>query len=127
MKKPRTIPFNFVLDELHSLNPVVKPMFGCYALYKGNKIVLMLRNKEDLPDDNGVWVATTPEHLVALKQDFPSMRPVKLLGENVTAWQNLPCEADDFEASVLRVCDFIRRNDPRIGKVPKARRKKTSQ
>lgn len=127
MKKPRTIPFNFVLDELYSVNLEVKPMFGCYALYKGNKIVLMLRKKEDFTDDNGVWVATTPEHLVALKKDFPSMRPVKLLGENVTAWQNLPYEADDFEASVLQACELIRRNDPRIGKVPKARKKKTSQ
>lgn len=125
MKKARTIPFNFVLDELYSVNPIIKPMFGCHALYLGNKMVLMLRNKEAHPRDNGVWVATTLEHVASLRSDFSSMRPVELLGENVTSWQNLPYEADDFEESVLRVCALIRKSDPRIGKVPKPRKKKS--
>src|SRR6188768_1680514 len=125
MKKPRTIPFNFVLDELHSLNLLIKPMFGCHALYLEDKMLLMLRNKEAYPRDNGVWVATTPEHVNSLKQAFPSMRPVELLGENVTAWQNIPHASDDFEESVLRVCALIKKGDSRIGKVPKAKKKST--
>ena len=126
MKKPRTIPFNFVLDELDSVSPIVKPMFGCYALYRQDKMLLILRNKEDLQHDNGVWIATVPEHLDSLQRDFPSMRPVRLLGANATAWQNLPHESDDFEESVLRVCDLIRKGDQRIGKIPKARKKKST-
>jgi hypothetical protein len=53
------------------------------------------------------------------------VRPVRLLGANVTAWQNIPSEADDFEETVLRVCELILHGDPRIGKVPKPRKKKT--
>ncbi len=52
------------------------------------------------------------------------MRTIKLFGESVSSWQNLPYEADDFEASVLRACELIRKNDPRIGKIPKPRKKK---
>jgi len=126
VKKPRTIPFDFVLDELYQVNPIIKPMFGCHALYLGNKMVLMLRHKEAHPRDNGVWVATTPEHVIGLKAEFPSMRPVELLGANVTSWQNLPYESDDFEEAVLRVCAMIRKKDPRIGKIPKPRKKKST-
>jgi hypothetical protein len=125
MKKTKTIPFSFVLDQLYSINPIVRPMFGCFAVYRQNKMVLMLRSKEELPYDNGVWIATTPEHHESLKKEFPSVRPVRLLGANVTAWQNIPSEADDFEETVLRVCELILHGDPRIGKVPKPRKKKT--
>jgi hypothetical protein len=123
-KKSRSIPFDFVLEELYSLNPVVKPMFGCHAIYVQNKIMLIVRLKEDFPGDNGVWVATTADHHESLRRDFPSMRSIGLFGEGVSSWQNLPQEADDFEEEVLRICSFIRKNDPRIGKIPKAKKKK---
>ena len=99
-------------------------MFGCHAIYVGEKIVLMLRNKESHRSDNGVWVAMAPEHHESLKKIFPSMRPVRLLGEGTTAWQNIPVESDDFEESVQTVCTLINKHDPRIGKVPKQKRKK---
>jgi hypothetical protein len=69
-------------------------------------------------------VAVRPEDLESLKKVFPSLRPVRLLGERATAWQNIPMESDDFEESVLTVCDLINRQDPRIGKVPKSRKAK---
>ena len=125
MKKPvKRIPFDFVLEELYSLDPIVRPMFGCYALYVQNKIVLILRLREDHSDDNGVWIATERIHHDSLQSEFPSMRTIRLFGESVSSWQNLPYEADDFEASVLRACELIRKNDPRIGKIPKPRKKK---
>lgn len=123
----KKIPFDFVLEEISALNPVVRPMFGCYALYAGEKIVLILRHRESHPRDNGVWVATTHEHLPELKRLFPSMRRVELLGSAETQWQVLPYEADDFEESVLKACDMVRRRDPRIGKVPKAKKKKAAK
>lgn len=55
------IPFEFVLDELHSLEPHTRPMFGCTSVYVGLKIMLILRDKPDTPKDNGVWLATTRE------------------------------------------------------------------
>lgn len=126
-KKSKSIPFAFVLDELYSLNIEVRPMFGCHALYLQNKIVLILRKKEDHVYDNGVWLATTPEHHASLKKVFPSLRSLKLMGENETAWQNIPESADDFEEEVLLACTLIRQGDPRIGKIPKPRKGKKSK
>jgi hypothetical protein len=120
MKK---IPFEFVLETLARANPRIKPMFGCQAIYIEEKIVLILRKRKDYEDDNGVWVATAKEHHASLKKDLPSLRSIRLLGR-VTAWQNLPCQADDFEESVMKACEFILKGDVRIGKVPKTRSKK---
>jgi len=124
MKKKRPIPFDFVLEQLYSVNPRIKPMFGCYAVYVQNKIVIILRNKEDFTDDNGVWLATTHEHHEALRKDFPSMRSIKLFGGNESGWQNVPYDAIDFEEAVLKACQLILRGDPRIGKEPKPRKRK---
>jgi hypothetical protein len=124
MKKPRSIAFDFVPEQLHQLQPVIKPMFGCHALYVGNKIMLILRKKENDTEDNGVWIATTPEHHQSLKKFFPSLRSIRLFGPGESGWQVLPEDADDFEESALRVCDLIIHRDPRIGKIPKEKKKK---
>ncbi|MBX2944353.1 MAG: hypothetical protein KF725_00865 [Cyclobacteriaceae bacterium] len=124
MKKP--IAFSFVLDELFSIHPTVKPMFGCHAIYHGEKIVLITRNKPEHAYDNGVWVATTPEHHDSLKSEFPSLRSINLFGSKETAWQNIPAEADDFEEAVLKACAHICKGDKRIGKIPKAKKRKKS-
>ena len=55
-------PHAFVLDALDVLSPRTRSMFGCVAVYIGEKIVLLLRNRPDRTEDNGVWVATTVEH-----------------------------------------------------------------
>lgn len=122
-KKKAAIPFSFVLERLDSLSPIIRPMFGCCAIYVGKKMVLILRDREEHPHDNGVWIATTPEHHTALKKLFPSIRSIRLLGAKTTAWQNLPVSADDFESSALEACEMILKNDPRIGKIPKPKRK----
>lgn len=98
-------------------------MFGCYAIYIGEKLVLILRSRKDHPFDNGVWIATSHDHHAELVGLFPSMRTVRLLGTKKTAWQNIPSSAPDFEESVTLACELILRNDPRIGKVPKAKKK----
>ncbi len=120
--KPRkAIPHEFVLDALAPLSPRTNPMFGCLAVYVGEKIVLVLRDKRDETQDNGVWLATTPEHHESLRREFPNMRSIKVLGKPVTGWQILPTDAPDFEQSALRACELIVAGDPRIGKVPKPR------
>ena len=124
MKKIKPIPFDFVLEQLYTVTPTVRPMFGCYAVYVDSKIVLILRNRDDFSDDNGVWLATNHEHHEALRKDFPSMRSIKMFGGNETGWQNLPYGAIDFEEAVLKACSLILKGDQRIGKEPKARRKK---
>ena len=121
-KKP--IPFNFVFEYLEPLPYTVKPFFGCHGVYVGNKIMLILRERPDHAEVNGVWLATTHEHHQSLKKIFPSMQSVSILnnGEGETAWQMIPVSANDFESSVLELCQMIRRKDARIGRVPKKRR-----
>jgi len=120
------IPFEFVLEELDRVHPRVRPMFGCYAIYVGEKLVLILRQRKDHIDDNGVWLAIPREHHESIKKEFPCMRSVRLLGNVETVWQNIPVGEDDFEELVLKACELIRRGDARIGKIPKQKRRKKS-
>ena len=121
-KKP--VPFAFVLDALAPLAPRTRPMFGCLAVYVREKIVLILRDKQGAHPDNGVWLATTCGHHESLRAEFPSMRSIQVLGKDVTGWQVLRADAPNFEESVLHACGLIAANDPRIGKIPKPRRRK---
>jgi hypothetical protein len=124
MKKP--VPFDFVLSELEDLAPYTKPMFGCTGVYVGEKIVFILRQKLEPLADDGVWLATTSEHHASLQKDFLSMRSIELFGPGPTGWQVLPADTEDFEDNVMKACELVRRNDPRIGKIPKSRWKKKS-
>jgi hypothetical protein len=121
--KRKTVPHEFVLDAMASLSPETRPMFGCLAVYVGNKIVCVLRDKRDkTADDDGMWLATTVEHHESLRRDFPNMRSIRVLGKDVTGWQVLPASTPDFEQTALRACEFIIAGDPRIGKIPASRR-----
>jgi hypothetical protein len=121
-------PHEFVLDALASLAPRTNPMFGCLAVYVGEKIVLILRESARAKSDNGVWLATTHEHHESLRRDFPGMRSIKVLGGGKeTGWQVLRSGLPDFEDLALKAVGLIRNGDPRIGKVPKPKTKRKSR
>ena len=122
-RKSKAVPHEFVLEAISSLSPWTRPMFGCLAVYVENRIVLILRDKPDNLPDNGVWLATTVEHHKSLRRHFPSMRSIQVLGSGVTGWQVLPQDDENFEAEVQRACELVLAGDPRIGKIPGARRK----
>src|SRR5688572_21867752 len=105
----KNIPFDFLFDYLTPLDITVKPMFGMWAVYLNEKFLLILRDRQDFPDTNGVWIATTQEHHNSLKKDFPSLRSISNYkrGLKETEWQLLPVDSDDFEVSVRKVCEFI--------------------
>ena len=121
LKQRKPVPHQFVLDALAELYPFTRPMFGCVAVYVGDKIVLILRDKREKTADNGVWLATTQEHHPSLRREFPNMRSIRVLGKKVTGWQVLPADAPDFEPAALHACELVLRGDPRIGKVPGGR------
>jgi len=121
-KQKKSIPFNFVIENLFSREPIVKQMFGCHSIYIDDKIVLCLRDKDD--EDSGVWIGTSKEHHSSLKKEFPSMRSIRVFGPGESSWQVISKEEDDFETSVNRLCELILKDDPRIGKIPKPKKKK---
>ena len=96
-------------------------MFGCTAVYVAERIVFILRDKKDR--DNGVWVATTKEHHASLRRELPNLRSIAVFGVGEIGWQMLPVDAEEFEPSVLLACALVRAGAPRIGKVPKPKRK----
>jgi hypothetical protein len=122
VKHRKALPYKFVLDALAPLSIETRSMFGCLAIYVGDKILLILRDKHNETADNGVWLATTQEHHDSLRREFPNMRSIQLLGKETTGWQVLPADAPDFEEASLRACELVVARDPRIGKVPKSRR-----
>lgn len=121
----KNIPYNFVFDYLTPIEVTIKPMFGLYALYVKEKIVLILRQRTKHPGINGVWIATEQEHHESLRKDLPSLISISTAEDfTETEWQLIPADSNDFEASVTKVCELIKRNDPRIGRIPKARKQK---
>jgi hypothetical protein len=129
MKGPAKIAFSFVLEALEKLQPVARPMFGCHAIYTGDKLVLITRQREKWTQDNGVWIATKFEHHDSLRLELPSMRSVSFLGNGETQWQVIPADSDSFEEESLKACELVLRNDPRIGTIPKKKsaKKKTAK
>lgn len=125
----KNIPFDFVFDYLVPLQVTTKPMFGLFALYIGEKIVLMLRQRTKYPEMNGVWVATSQEHHKSLKNDIPSLRSIPDYSDDTTetGWQLLAVESEDFENSVIKTCEFIKHNDPRIGRIPTRKKLKRQE
>jgi hypothetical protein len=122
--KRNNVPHEFVLDALSELHPWTRHMFSCLAVYVEEKIVLALRDRPNATDDNGVWIATTMEHHESLKRALPNMRSIGVLGKDITGWQILPAAAPDFEESALHVCELILKRDPRIGKIPKSKKRR---
>jgi hypothetical protein len=121
-KQRKRIPHEFVLGAISAVSPRTRSMFGCLAIYVEEKIVLILRDKPGDSPDNGVWLATTEEHHESLRREFPNMRSIQIFRKSVTGWQVLPADAPDFEEAALRASELVAARDPRIGKVPGARR-----
>lgn len=118
------IPFDFVLDYLYPLEVTIKSMFSVTVLYIGNKIVIGLRDKPNHTESNGVWIATSKLHHDSLRKDLPSLTSIPVLGDGETGWQLLSPTDDHFEEQTIKACELIKRNDPRIGKIPKPKKRK---
>ncbi len=118
----KRLPHEFVLDAVAEVCPTTRAMFGALAVYVGEKIVFLLRDRPTDPQANGVWLAIPTEFQESLHTDFPNAGPVRIMGKEISGWRLLAVDADDFEASALHACELVVRNDPRIGKVPNRKR-----
>ncbi len=107
------MPYDFILDYLYPLPVRTKKMFGNYAIYVEDKIVLANRNNRSKPIDNGIWIATSENHHDSLKSQFKSIKNLTLY--NIKKWLLLPEEAEDFEEVAIEICELIKSKDARIG------------
>ena len=117
----RQAPFPFVLEELVSIRPTVKQMFGFTHVYLDDKLLFSLRDSINKPGSNGMWLYTTAEHIESLGSEFPQLSRRYLWRSGRNAWVILASKLEGFEEYVFKACDLILRGDPRIGKVSRRR------
>jgi hypothetical protein len=118
-------PHPFVLEAIETLNPEVRRMFSGYAVYVGDRLVFMLRDHIKSVRDNGVWIVLsegTDPAAPGLRREFPSIRPIELLGNKMGHWLVIPTDGPDFEKEALHACDLLLRHDARLGRIPQSRR-----
>jgi hypothetical protein len=121
----REIPFDFILDYLLPIETTVKAFFGMFAIYSGEKLLLILRERDNQSEMNGIWIATAKGGQESLKKELPVLRMISGLKKEAGAgWQMIPAAADDFEEAAIRICELIVRRDPRIGKIPPVRKRR---
>lgn len=120
MRYADKIPYVFILDYLTGVDFVIKPMFGCYGVYVGAQLCLFLvrRDKPVIPNErneqNGIYVATTTEHIDSLKTNF-SAAEFDLLKDN-KVWMFFSENSGNFEEYAIRACELISAFDARIGR-----------
>ena len=122
--KRKSAPYPFIIEALASLEPEVRPMFSGFAVYVGEKIVLMLRDSPKQPEDNGVWLVFSETANLAdarIRQDFPSLRLIKLLGGKIAHWRLIPADSPTFESEALHACELLLKHDMRFGRIPQSR------
>src|SRR5262245_64528368 len=122
MKDPlgpkKKMPFAFALEELDAMAPLIKPMFGGFVVYLGERMTLFLYDQEKWPDFKGVSLATTPEQYRDLAQEFSSTRDAEPQKIGKHPWLLLPSSAVDFEEQVLKYCEMILSGEPGTGRAP---------
>jgi hypothetical protein len=130
--KRKAPPYPFILEALAPLHPEVRPMFSGYAVYVSDKIVCMLRDSVKAPADNGIWLVfadafDASDDPQALRHEFPSIRPIQLLGGKIGHWRVLPAEAPNFEAESMHFCDLLLAHHPRLGRIPESRKPRVAK
>ena len=113
----RQVPFPFVLEELVSLRPTIKRMFGFTYVYLDQKLLFSLRDSVKQPGTNGIWIYTTDEHLESLAREFPQLPRRQLWRSGKNCWVVLASRLEDFEEYAFKVCELVLKGDQRVGRV----------
>jgi hypothetical protein len=98
---------------------VLRAMFGAKAAYLGGKLMLCFCAGEE--PWNGVLVCTAHAHHAALRAEFPALAPHSILPK----WLYLSESGASFERTAGRLVELARRRDPRLGVLPRPKKKKT--
>ena len=97
---------------------IISTMFGIKVVYLDSRIVLGFAAKEE--PWRGLLLCTEREHHASLQAEFPGLSPHPILPK----WLYLPESSDAFERVGERMVELAFRRDPRIGVVPKPKRRK---
>lgn len=120
---------DFFLQALAPMPYVIKAMFGCRMLYRGDQMLCFIMNNMDkYPLDNGVAFAVKLEHQDSLRALFPELRWLRSFGDDggPGTWLLIPSEAPSFESDLLELAELIKRRDPRIGRDSPSAKKRRS-
>jgi hypothetical protein len=113
--RPRpSVAYEFVLDALEGLPVSTRAMFGSTAVYIGEQVVFILRQKGD--HDDGVWLAFEPGREQDVQRALPNIVRIDAL-PNVRNWRKLAASHPGFEEDVHEACALARAGGL-LGKTP---------
>lgn len=119
-------PFPFILEEVASIRPTIKRIFGFTHVYLAEKLLFSLRDSAKQPGTNGMWLYTTVEHLESLGREFPHLPKRNLWRSGNNGWVILASRLEAFEEYAFKACDLILRGDQRIGRLKRSGAGKTA-
>jgi hypothetical protein len=113
-------PLGWVVESLREEPSYLeKAMFGARGCYLHGRLVLVLAARKE--PWKGLLVPTEKKHHKSLQGELPDLEVHTILGK----WLYLSEEAENFEETASRLVDLITEQDPRIGVLPKPRKKST--
>jgi len=99
---------------------VLRPMFGTRAAYLDGKLMFCFCARDE--PWRGVACGHRPGTACRIAAEFPELTPHPILPK----WLYLPETSDHFERTAARLVALARRRDPRIGIIPKPRKRRAA-
>ncbi len=113
----KQIPFPFIIEEIASLHPTIKTVFGFTYVYLDEKLLFSLRDDPKQRGTNGMWLFTETEHAASLAKEFPDLPKRQIWRSGKNCWVVLAARLENFEEYAFRACELILNADPRIGRL----------
>lgn len=115
--RQKSLPFPFIIDELESLRPTIRNIFGFTHVYLEDRLLFSLRDAPTQCGSNGMWLYTTTDQVDSLGAEFTDLPRRQLWRSGKKAWVVLASRLENFEENAFRACELILRGDQRIGRL----------
>ncbi|HJX89120.1 MAG TPA: hypothetical protein VJ372_01420 [Pyrinomonadaceae bacterium] len=125
--KRTMIPFPFVMEELMSIRPTIKNVFGFTYIYLDDRLLCALRDSTKQLGSNGMWLFTTTAYVESLGHEFPHLSRRYLWRSGTNAWVILPSRLAEFEEYAFKACELILNGDRRIGRISRGHSEKRTR
>ena len=100
----KQVPFPFIIDELESLRPTVRKVFGFAHVYLEDRLLFSLRDATTQTGSNGMWLYTTTEHADSLAAEFSDLPRRQIWRSGKKAWIVLATRLANFEEHAFKAC-----------------------